>query len=183
MHLQTPTKSTGLLPDDSDPEEIRNLVNHQTKDEQIVNTALVNFLSALTLHSGLPNHWTLHRKSFKAYFTHASFEARTDGYLEDTKPDGKIRALIEVKAVARERKRKAICMQEAAQMVAWIRSYPDRGGCLNLPGRRVHVSQDRHEIYITIAEYNGDYIDYLEKDTSSDVYLTMHELVHGIQVS
>lgn len=123
MHLQTPTKSTGLLPDDSDseelddtesppmskspsPEEIRNLMNRQTKDEQIVNTALVNFLSALTLHSGLPNHWTLHRKSFKACFTHASFEARTDGYLEDTKPDGKIRALIEVKAVAREKKEK-----------------------------------------------------------------------------
>ncbi|KAK2797046.1 hypothetical protein FQN50_009340 [Emmonsiellopsis sp. PD_5] len=152
-HLETPTKSTGILLDDSDseeelddtesplastspgPEQIQNLIYRQTKDEQIVNTALVNFLSALTLHTGLPNHWTLHRKSFKAYFTHASFEARTDGYLKDTKPGGKVRALIEVKAVPRERKRKMICMQEAAQMVAWILSHPDRGGWLNLPGR------------------------------------------------
>jgi hypothetical protein len=98
-HLETPTKSTGVLPDDSEseglddtvddsplvskspgPEEIRNLMYQQTKDEQIVNVALVNFLSALTLHSGLLNEWTRHRKSFKAHFTHASFEARTDGY-------------------------------------------------------------------------------------------------------
>lgn len=152
-HLQTPTKSTGVLLDESEseeelddtesplaskspgPEEIRNLIFRQTKDEQIVNTALVNFLSALTLHAGLANHWTLHRKSFKASFTNASFEARTDGYLEDKKPDGRVRALVEVKAVPRERKRKSICMQEAAQMVAWIISHPDRGGWLNLPGR------------------------------------------------
>ncbi|KKZ66139.1 hypothetical protein EMCG_08128 [[Emmonsia] crescens] len=192
-HLETPTKSTGILLDDSDseeelddtesplastspgPEEIQNLIYRQTKDEQIVNTALVNFLSALTLHAGLPNHWTLHRKSFKAYFTHASFEARTDGYLEDTKPGGKVRALIEVKAVPRERKRKMICMQEAAQMVAWILSHPDQGGWLNLPGRGIHVSQDRHQIYIVIAEYGDNYIDYLEKGSSSDAYMVMHE--------
>ncbi|PGG97511.1 hypothetical protein AJ79_09181 [Helicocarpus griseus UAMH5409] len=55
-HLETPTKSTGILLDDSDseeelddtesplastspgPEEIQNLIYRQTKDEQIVNT-------------------------------------------------------------------------------------------------------------------------------------------------
>ncbi|OJD16609.1 hypothetical protein AJ78_03249 [Emergomyces pasteurianus Ep9510] len=157
------------------PGEIQNLIFQQTKDEQIVNTALVNFLSALTLHAGLANHWTLHRKSFKAHFTHAFFEARTDGYLEDTKPGGKVRALIEVKAVPRERKRKMICMQEAAQMVAWILCHPDRSGCLNFPGRRIHVFQDRHQIYIVIAEYGDNYIDYLEKGYSSDAYMVMHE--------
>ncbi|KAK2768594.1 hypothetical protein FQN54_000450 [Arachnomyces sp. PD_36] len=204
-HLQTPTKSTGALPDDSEseseseleledeeegdltdiesplvsrspaPEEIRHLLFQQTKDEQIVNTALVNFLSALTLHAGLANHWTLHRKSFKANFTNASFEARTDGYLEDEKPGGRVRALVEVKAALRIKKRKPICMQEAAQMVAWIRSHPDRGGWLNLPGRRIHVSQDHHQIYIVIAEFTDGYIDYLEKGAPSDVYMTMHE--------
>ncbi|OJD21719.1 hypothetical protein ACJ73_06943 [Blastomyces percursus] len=121
-----------LAPISPGPEEIQNLIYRQTKDEQIVNTALINFLSALTLNAGLPDHWTLHRKSYKAYFTHASFEACTDGYLEDTKPGGKVRALIEVKAVPRERKRQMICMQEAAQMVVWILSHSDRGGWLNL---------------------------------------------------
>ncbi|KAK2794194.1 hypothetical protein FQN50_009939 [Emmonsiellopsis sp. PD_5] len=161
LQLQTPTKSTGRpLPTNSDseeeegggeeeiddlesplvsrspiPAEIRNLMYQQTKDEQIVNTALVNFLSALTLHSRLPNQWTIHRKSFIATFNHTSFEARTDGYLEDTKHNAKIRALIEVKAALRERKREEICMQEAAQMVAWIQSHPDRDGQLSLPGR------------------------------------------------
>jgi hypothetical protein len=61
-HLETPTKSTGLLAGDSESEEefedvdespvvsespapleIRNMMYQQTKDEQIVNTALVNF--------------------------------------------------------------------------------------------------------------------------------------------
>jgi hypothetical protein len=37
------------------------------------------------------------------------------------------------------------------------------------------VSQDRHEIYIVIAEYTDDYIDYLEQDSSTDAYMAMHE--------
>ncbi|OJD23818.1 hypothetical protein ACJ73_04831 [Blastomyces percursus] len=70
-HLETPTKSTGILLNDSDSEEelddtesplapispgleeIQNLIYRQTKDEQIVNTALVSFLSALTSHFAL----------------------------------------------------------------------------------------------------------------------------------
>jgi hypothetical protein len=153
-HLETPTRSTGILAGDSEseeelgeadespvvsespaPHELRNIMHQQTKDEQIVNTALVNFLSALTLHSGLPNQWSLHPRPFKAHFAHASFEARTDGYLEDTKAGGRVRALIEVKAILRRQKPKPIRMQEAAQMVAWIRSHPDRGGWLNHVGR------------------------------------------------
>jgi hypothetical protein len=47
----------------------------------------------------------------------------------------KIRALVEVKAVLRDKKKNQIRMQEAAQMVAWVRSYPDRDGRLNHIGR------------------------------------------------
>ncbi|PYH89305.1 hypothetical protein BO71DRAFT_423098 [Aspergillus ellipticus CBS 707.79] len=130
VQLETPTKSTGRPPttpgtedvDDTDeeetpfrspgPQEIMDLMYPPTKDEQIVNTALVDFLNALTMHFTTANDWSLHRKSFKAKFAHASFEARTD-----------------------ERKRNPICMQEAAQMAAWIKTDPDLSGTLNLPGR------------------------------------------------
>jgi hypothetical protein len=110
--LETPTKSTGnpleLLeieetPDTGDlpfhspgPADIAHLMYPQTKDEQIVNTALVDFLNALSMHFLQASAWTLHRKSFKAAFEHASFEARTDGYLEDGGSPERVRALIEV---------------------------------------------------------------------------------------
>ncbi|PYI16905.1 hypothetical protein BO99DRAFT_339161, partial [Aspergillus violaceofuscus CBS 115571] len=48
--------------------------------------------------------------------------------------------------------------------------------------RRVHIAQDRHEIYVTVAEYNDHYLVYLngtdvlstppEDDTS---FLKMHQ--------
>ncbi|KKK17411.1 hypothetical protein P175DRAFT_0487414 [Aspergillus ochraceoroseus IBT 24754] len=160
------------------PSEIVNLMYPPTKDEQIVNTALVNFLNALTMHFPAANDWTLHRKSFKADFQKASFEARTDGYLEDHSDPDKARALIEVKPIMRNKKRDRICMQEAAQMAAWIKTDPDLHGCLNKPGRRLHISQDRHQLFIIIAEYSQDYIDYLNKKPpvgSALPFLTMHE--------
>ncbi|RAK83884.1 hypothetical protein BO79DRAFT_276752 [Aspergillus costaricaensis CBS 115574] len=151
--LQTPTKSAGILPKTPEenenvenseetetpfrsagPAEITNTMYPQTKDEQIVNTALVDFLNALTVHFPEASGWTLHRKSFKAEFTNGSYEARTDGYLKGGS-GGRARALIEVKPMLREKKRIPICMQEAAQMVAWIKSDPDPTGVLNLPGR------------------------------------------------
>ncbi|GKZ34510.1 hypothetical protein AbraIFM66950_004786 [Aspergillus brasiliensis] len=124
VQLQTPSKSAGIIPDtpggspfDSlGPSEILNQMYPQTEDEQI----------------------TLHRKSFKAELEHASYEARTDGYLKGGDP-GKARALIEVKPMLRDKKRIPICMQEAAQMVAWIKS-DDPTGVLNLPGRHLNNS-------------------------------------------
>ncbi|KAJ5584401.1 uncharacterized protein N7459_004201 [Penicillium hispanicum] len=149
--LETPTKSTGGFSDllevgdtpgsgDSPfyspgPVEVAHLMYPQTKDEQIVNTALVDFLNALSMHFPQASDWTLHRKSFKAEFQRAFFEARTDGYLEDRGSSDRVRALIEVKPMLREKKRIPIRMQEAAQMVAWIKSDPDPTGILNLPGR------------------------------------------------
>ncbi|PYH99198.1 hypothetical protein BO71DRAFT_446675 [Aspergillus ellipticus CBS 707.79] len=192
--LETPTKSMGNIsdlfyvgntPDTEEspfqspgPAEISHLMYPQTKDEQIVNTALVDFLNALSIHFPRASRWTLHRKSFKAEFQHASFEARTDGYLEDGEFSGRVRALIEVKPMLRGRKQNPIRMQEAAQMAAWIKSDPDPTGVLNLPGRRLHVSQDRHQMFITFAEYDGNYIQYLNNTlppNSPRPFLRMHE--------
>lgn len=102
------------------PRELENILYPPTKDEQIVNTALIVFLNALTLHFSLSSKWTLHRRAFTAEFETAQFEARTDGYLDDYR--GKPSVLIEVKPVVRSRKLSLIQMQESAQMVAWIKS-------------------------------------------------------------
>ncbi|KAJ5587728.1 uncharacterized protein N7459_003493 [Penicillium hispanicum] len=202
LHLQTPSKSTNLSqvldPEGSDldllvdsepsspetpsplqqitpaPKELENVLYPPTKDEQIVNCALVIFLNALTMRFIFNNHWTLHRKALKATFRDTSFEARTDGYLGDSQ--GYARVLIEVKPVMREKKSLAIQMQETAQMVAWIKSDPEKlDGTRKL---RLHISQDRHEIYLTVAEYDDDYIRYLtdeRKSTKAFSFLTMHE--------
>ena len=77
-------------------------------------------MNALTVPFKLANNWTLHRKVFKATFGEASFEARTDGYLDDRQ--GNAQAIIEVKPVMRAKKLAAIRMQESAQMVAWVKN-------------------------------------------------------------
>ncbi|PWY95914.1 hypothetical protein BO94DRAFT_530654 [Aspergillus sclerotioniger CBS 115572] len=162
LYLQTPTKSTGKdlgtfdeeesadegtaasapVAESPGPTEILDQMYKPTKDEEIVTAALSNFLVGLTLHFSISNRWTVHRKPFKADFHHASFEARVDGYLEDRGPAGvaKVRALIEVKPVLRKKKRVRICMQEAAQMVAWLKNSPDPNGTLNYIGRYIFIS-------------------------------------------
>ncbi|KAI0421644.1 hypothetical protein F5X98DRAFT_249988 [Xylaria grammica] len=65
-------------------------------------------------------------------------------------------------------------MQEAAQMAAWIgvdpSDFPMLVICADCGGtsRRLLVSQDRHEIYVTIAKFNADYIDYIRGRQSTD---------------
>ncbi|KAJ6036219.1 hypothetical protein N7540_000498 [Penicillium herquei] len=149
----------------------------QTEDEQIINIALVDFLNALTIHFPQANDWSIHRKSFKATFLNASFEARTDGYLEGHSKGKKVRALLEVKPMHRKTKRAPIQMQEAAQMVAWIKADPDIGGTLSRRGRRFHVSQDRHEIYIIFAEYDENHVRHLNQKFPSEAppFLRMQE--------
>ncbi|KAH8427659.1 uncharacterized protein LDX57_005370 [Aspergillus melleus] len=184
-------RSTGAAPDFSPDtseqeeeehspalEELMNQLYTQTKDEEIVTSALFSLLCGLTVHTKIGNRWTVHRKALKACFRHASFVARVDGYLEDRTPVEKVRAVVEVKPMFREKRILQICMQESAQMVAWILKDLDEFGCLNLPGRRLHVSQNRNEIYITFAEYDDEYMNYLKDRSSSDPdlhFLTMHQ--------
>ncbi|RDW84141.1 uncharacterized protein DSM5745_04467 [Aspergillus mulundensis] len=180
--LETPEDSPYTLTSPDDP-DLLHMLYAPSQDEQIVNTALVDFLSALTLHTLLPLRWSMHRVPLKANFGNASYEARTDGYLDMTgveRRGQRIRALIEVKAVYRNRKRAAIRMQEAAQTVAWLASYPEPGDRLNERGRRIHLCQDRHEVFILYAEYTEKYLEYLRtgagaKSDDPETFLTMHE--------
>ncbi|KAK2805795.1 hypothetical protein FQN50_006071 [Emmonsiellopsis sp. PD_5] len=156
------------------PKELENVLYPPSKDEQIVNCALVIFLNALTIHFKLTNNWTLHRKAFKAKFEEASFEARIDGYLDDRQ--GNAQVIIEVKPMTRSKKPALIQMQESVQMVAWIKSVGEQpNGVKKL---RLLISQDRHEIFLTVAEYDDDYIKYLEDKnhrSESPSFMTMHQ--------
>lgn len=98
------------------------------KDEQIVNTALLMFLIAVTMHFDVPADWTLHRQGFKlGKHGTKGYTAKVDGYL--TSPSNKqIKAIIEVKALARSKALLAIRRQESAQIAAWIASHPDPKG-------------------------------------------------------
>jgi hypothetical protein len=89
-----------------------------TKDEQIVNTALILFLKAISIHKLRRPAWTIHRRTFKFDFASGKLEARTDGYLNlKAGGENQVKAIVEVKARVRHNMTR---MQESAQMVAWI---------------------------------------------------------------
>jgi hypothetical protein len=140
-------------------------------DEQIVNTALIDFLIAITIHFQCPAKWSLHRKSFRI----DGFEARVDGYLEyrGTAGAAQIKAIVEVKAAIRnfDTQISRVRMQEGAQMAAWIFSDESEEGCVIHKAsrrRRVLISQDRHQIFITLAEYGTEYLNYLRQPALED---------------
>lgn len=110
-----------------------------TIDEQIVNTALLNLLKAITENfSDISHHWTIHRNALHATVKERElYEARTDGYLSGNSGSS-IRALVEVKAAVRSKKLDEIFMHESAQMVAWILNQPEE--YLKMPGRYVRCS-------------------------------------------
>ncbi|RAK98447.1 uncharacterized protein BO80DRAFT_427291 [Aspergillus ibericus CBS 121593] len=145
-----------------------------TKDEQIVNTALLVFLDSLTLHFNLSVGWSLHRMALTAEFTDVKFQARTDGYLADR--SGDIKAIIEVKPVLRQRKEAQIHIQESHQIVASLLD-DYKSPILQRRGKpRLIISQDRQQIYISLAEYNDDYITYLQTGgVHNNPFLVMHQ--------
>jgi len=85
-----------------------------TKDEQIVNSALVLFLKAVTVHFVGDANWSFQRKAFNfADKRDKVFEARVDGVLL-RRCDHQIMAILEVKPFVRGKKEAAIQRQEAA---------------------------------------------------------------------
>lgn len=102
-----------------------------TGDEQIINTALILFLTAITIHyAEVKGHWSLSRQAFCVAneFKGKVYEARVDG-IPRTGRDREVKAIIEVKPFLRSKDdtiHDAIRIQEAAQMVAWISTHPPR---------------------------------------------------------
>ena len=103
-----------------------------TEDEQIVNVALLSFLSAVTIaHSDVCLRWCLARKILHFICRDETsgkgqYEARTEGYLRGEN-DSTPYAIVEVKPFIRESEPKTR-WQETAQMAAWILEDPSSKG-------------------------------------------------------
>jgi hypothetical protein len=102
----------------------RNMPKRQLEcriDEESVNTSLVMFLAALTTKYPLAEgQWTPHQRLFDAEFKRGvSFNAKVDGYY--TRKDGSISILVEAKRSIRRVHEPAVSMQEATEVVAWLK--------------------------------------------------------------
>ncbi|RJE21389.1 hypothetical protein PHISCL_06259 [Aspergillus sclerotialis] len=176
--LESPMDNFARDPDYKDEEATFPSVS----DENVVNTGFVSFASVLTYSiEGVRAHWSQERKGFKVGEIDGIklSEARTDGHL--FLPSEKTsKVTIEVKPTMRD-KAPRVRMQETAQMAAWIhveRDIPKGKQIEQKRFRRLMLSQDRHEIYIIIGDYDLDYMDYLtnlDHNTTCQSFLTMNE--------
>ncbi|AEO68741.1 uncharacterized protein THITE_2053475, partial [Thermothielavioides terrestris NRRL 8126] len=161
------------------PESLQ-LEKARSRDEEIVNQALVDLLTAATVASGIgiiPGRdelaWSASRQAFQLGRAEDPVcEARTDGLLYKTGDPDCALAILEVKPYIRNSNQAKIEWQEACQMAAWISSSlhaptaeKRRAGILstsdNNNRRRVLISQDYQYLYITIGEWGRGYEEYL----------------------
>ncbi|KAG7291139.1 hypothetical protein NEMBOFW57_001150 [Staphylotrichum longicolle] len=163
-------------------------------DEEIVNVALVVFLRSLTVEcDDLRPHcmWSPGRYAFRVCDRDGNkvYEARVDGALcrRSNQGLGKwIFGIMEVKPFSRRANRTGICMQEGAQMVAWVSQQPpkDLAEARKRPDHkfcRLLISQERHEVYLTFAVFDADCVDYIRGAVgatqlpSTQGFMQMHE--------
>ena len=154
------------------------------EDEQIVNSALLIYLNALTMHDLAAAEWSLSRRAFSLRNRSKDdvkvFEARVDGCLRSRRIDRTL-AIIEVKPHVRYPKNsdKSVRLQEAGQLAAWISDEPPvrlRPGdkawfvttepmftaSILTTNSRLMISQDRHEIYLNFATFDSKYVNYVQ---------------------
>ncbi|KIH88137.1 hypothetical protein SPBR_07174 [Sporothrix brasiliensis 5110] len=165
----------------------------RTEYEATVNMGLITMLCAVRLHcpSLAEGHWLPDPKPFYLHDPTADgspvlFQARVDGFLSKTGDFGTALAIVEVKPYPRDKgHRRTIEWQEAAQMAAWVsETRSSRKGTLSSPPgvrRRFMISQDYNEIYVTVAEYDANYQDYISGPSRSDSPHDTHSLMRGHQ--
>ncbi|CAH0038854.1 unnamed protein product, partial [Clonostachys rhizophaga] len=150
------------------------------EDEQIVNTALLLFLQSLTVHyPKLDFTWSLKRYAFVLRDNNHQkvYEAQVDGLLRDDRTK-EPKIIVEVKPFLREpipAVYAKIRMQETAQMAAWIAMHPPP--LSHTMHRRLLVSQDREDIYLIVATFNDDYVQYISHRNSTPSKSTKSFLV------
>ncbi|KAH9995006.1 hypothetical protein F4779DRAFT_200571 [Xylariaceae sp. FL0662B] len=141
-------------------------------DEQLVNVAAVQFLQALTMHHQCTFEWSYLRKAFKLQIQTGEglakvFEARVDGCLRMSADPTKVRSIIEVKPVLRYPNDNVIQIkyQETAQLAAFIANQPPENLQPGEKARYLLISQDKHEMYFSIATFGLPYLHYIQGRT------------------
>lgn len=154
------------------------------EDEQIVNFALLLLVDTLVIQcKDATGSWSPYRAPFEACDRRGQkiYQAFVDGLyrkkkegrkgLDPKKEELEANMIIEVKPHSRNKPptadTMAVNMQESAQMAAWISK-------VNISGqedekhtiyRRVLISQNRRQIFVTIAKYDQAYVDYIKGNT------------------
>ena len=124
-------------------------------DEQVVNAALIIYLTALTFQvPGVTAEWTLHRQAFRVG---RLLEARVDGYLQAQDKTTPL-AIVEVKPYVRSSGEAKIQMQETAQMAAWIHQSKGQGSPIIKAEnkRRRYVSHCSRSVSACGGDSNAD---------------------------
>jgi hypothetical protein len=135
------------------------------KDKTPINTTFITLLQAISrCDPTRTSRWRFSKLQFIANFGRVRsggrrlFKAVTDGQLQALAND-RIIATVECKLNRRRVGTASTLrteMQEAAQVVAWIKQFPGSN-------RRALVAQDDEEIYVTFAEYNNGWLDYIKR--------------------
>jgi hypothetical protein len=137
-------------------------VSEPDKDETPVNSTFINMLQAIAETGPAPHccRWRHTKQRFQAIFGYdRGYTAVTDGQLQVYGTNA-IQAIVECKSDTREGAfGMGVDMQEAAQIVAWIK-------CHEAPAnRRIIISQDNDEVFVTFAEYDSNWLRYLRNGT------------------
>ncbi|KAE8152264.1 hypothetical protein BDV25DRAFT_138079 [Aspergillus avenaceus] len=142
-------------------------------DEESVNIALVNLLQAICLKvPGVMSRWVSTRLRLKADFRdNNSFLALVDGALSIWGEPEKLYALIECKARELGIGLTKVLVQQALEIVAWLMQ-KTRPACA-LPGRILLVSQDRHEIFLTVGTLDRHYLSFLQGKPAPERFLKL----------
>ncbi|PYI32579.1 hypothetical protein BP00DRAFT_424761 [Aspergillus indologenus CBS 114.80] len=151
-------------------------------DENIVNTLMISFANIVTFCvPEVKGHWTQERKGFKVVNEAKSklYEARTDGHFSLYGAEHS-KVIIEVKPMDRSNCPR-VRMQETAQMAAWIHAERDietTSPAKRQRFRRLLISQNRLQIFLIVAEYDAEYVDYVtnpKRKEECKSFLRMHE--------
>jgi hypothetical protein len=162
-------------------EALGRLINRYRPDEALINMSLVSLLQGLWMpvtdsSKSLKDryNWSIVHKQFSIpsrLRNETILNAKTDGCFrapyKSHPDDGAVLAIIEVKPFRRMFSNSmglAIQTQEGAEMAAWIATESKRGLLPSKEGRyrRLLVSQDFDQIYVIIAEYDDEYIEYIK---------------------
>ncbi|KAM3427684.1 hypothetical protein NHJ13734_008896 [Beauveria thailandica] len=142
----------------------------QADDEQTVNTALISFAVGLVLfYEDTKGDWSLHRRSFTLRDANKTarkvniYQSSVDGYYL---VGSDVKAIVEVKPFERlPTTNNKITMQEASEMACWISECAPKPESRGGDGlyRRLLISQDMGDIFLTVASFSDDYVKYAQR--------------------